>query len=80
MSIISCEGRQARQSSPSQLDEALVVSTDITGDDVVRHRAAEQVVGIIDEIHVVEVVRNLLGIPFDIDSRDLQKCSSRWMA
>ncbi len=65
---------------PAHLNESLIVGPNSTGDDMIRHRAMEQIAWVIDEVGIVEVVGNLLGIPLDIDRGDSKKRLSWWMA
>lgn len=65
---------------PAHLNESFVVGPDPTGDDMVHHRPVEQIARVVDEVGIIEVVGNLLGIPFNIDRRDPKKRLSWRMA
>ena len=64
----------------AHLNERLVVGPDSTGDDMISHRAMEQIARVVNEVGVIEVVGNLLGIPFNINRGDFEKRLSWGMA
>ncbi len=72
--------RRAGQVCSAHLNESLVVGPNSTGDDMISHRAMEQVARVIDEVGIIEVVGDLLGIPFNIDRGDFKIRLSWWMA